>query len=114
MYTAASSVELGHRAMVVDMHWLPGDMMVGSIGTSLNCLAHVPSAAFKVDHKGELHNNPTGSALQVMTASPDGTCLVWDLRNDPKETPEVASSFSSLHLVWKPYVKVLVCVLILC
>ena len=59
-----------------------------------------------MDHKGELLDNPTGASLQVMTASPDGTCLVWDLRNDPKETPEVASSYASLHLTWKPYFKV--------
>ncbi|XP_043942813.1 dynein axonemal intermediate chain 3-like [Protopterus annectens] len=102
-YCAVSSIEHGHRAVVTDIYWLP--------------------EYYEVSRMGIPHENKNGICVQLVTCSPDGSVLFWDIRPpkvtaqsmlDKKKAEEkqlknphgVPTTFKHLDLTWKPIMKV--------
>uniref|UniRef100_A0A8C5Q007 Dynein axonemal intermediate chain 3 n=2 Tax=Leptobrachium leishanense TaxID=445787 RepID=A0A8C5Q007_9ANUR len=99
-YCAVSSIELSHKDIVTDIHWLADN--------------------FEVSRNGFPMENRSGCCVQLATSSPDCSVLFWDLRShrphgqtdkkmeqsqlgNPQGVPD---TFRHLDLVWKPLVKV--------
>ncbi|KAF5901430.1 WD repeat-containing protein 63 isoform X1, partial [Clarias magur] len=103
-YCAVSGIETGHRGPVTDVQWLPDSYEVSRSGIPLE--------------------NKSQISVQVVSCSPDGCVMFWDLRaphataaslTDKKHKAEVKTlenpqgvpdTFKHLDLIWKPLFKV--------
>ncbi|KAM9444629.1 dynein axonemal intermediate chain 3 [Clarias gariepinus] len=103
-YCAVSGIETGHRGPVTDVQWLPDSYEVSRSGIPLE--------------------NKSQISVQVVSCSPDGCVMFWDLRTphavaasltDKKHKDEVKTlenpqgvpdTFKHLDLSWKPLFKV--------
>ncbi|XP_060749734.1 dynein axonemal intermediate chain 3 isoform X2 [Tachysurus vachellii] len=101
-YCVVSGVESGHRGPVTDVQWLPDSFEVSRLG--------IP-----VENKNQL-------SVQIVSCSPDGCVMFWDLRaprvaapsltehkaeeKPPENTYEVPNTFEHLNLNWKPLFRV--------
>ncbi|XP_058265003.1 dynein axonemal intermediate chain 3 isoform X2 [Hemibagrus wyckioides] len=103
-YCAMSGFEGGHRGPVTDVQWLPDSFEVSSLGIPL-------------ENKNQI-------SVQIVTCSPDGFVMFWDLRNlhvaapsltDKKHKAEekplhipyrIPNTFKHLNLSWKPLFRV--------
>lgn len=83
-YSAATSIDSGHRSSVTYVSWLP--------------------LAYQVNYRGKFVSGAK-HCTQIMSGASDGMCMIWDTRNDPKDHPD-GVPYKDLHLAWKPFVKV--------
>ncbi|NXT21528.1 WDR63 protein, partial [Syrrhaptes paradoxus] len=104
-YCAVSSIQYSHKKPVTDIHWLPH---------------------YSEDNQmGATSENRAESCVQLVTCSPDGSVLFWDIPNTrlteqpsfekvKKDEifgipPDVQDTFKDLDLCWKPLVKINLC-----
>jgi WD40 repeat protein len=77
-YMASSAIDLGHRGIVTDVHWLPRQV--------------------DVNYQGDIQVSTEATTNQFVTASLDGYLYFWDLR--------FKKDLKSLDLAWKPFLRV--------
>ncbi|XP_053542409.1 dynein axonemal intermediate chain 3 isoform X2 [Ictalurus punctatus] len=101
-YCAVSGIESGHRGPVTDVQWLPDN--------------------FEVSRSGIPLENKNQISVQIVSCSPDGCVMFWDLRaprvaaptdkkhkaeENPLKNPHgVPNTFKHLDLSWKPLFRV--------
>ncbi|KAG8003354.1 WD repeat-containing protein 63, partial [Nibea albiflora] len=96
-YCALSAAESSHKAPITDIQWLP--------------------PTFEVTRTGSPVDNKYKISVQVVTCSPDGLIMFWDLRvqkmtrqpvMDTKQNVSTAHSDTFKHLdrMWKPLFRV--------
>ncbi|XP_047663047.1 dynein axonemal intermediate chain 3 isoform X2 [Tachysurus fulvidraco] len=101
-YCVVSGVESGHRGPVTDVQWLPDTFEVSRLG--------IP-----IENKNQL-------SVQIVSCSPDGCVMFWDLRAPRVAAPSltehkaeekplenvhgVPNTFEHLNLSWKPLFRV--------
>ncbi|XP_035189583.1 WD repeat-containing protein 63 isoform X2 [Oxyura jamaicensis] len=104
-YCATSSIEYSHKTVITDIHWLPDHFEVNRMGTTFENRAEI--------------------CIQLVTCSPDGLILFWDIRvtklpgkhsfekakekNTSDMPPGVPDTFKHLALSWKPLIKINLC-----
>ncbi|NXE06677.1 WDR63 protein, partial [Lophotis ruficrista] len=97
-YCAVSSIEYSHKKTVTDIHWLPDSSEEKQVGATSENRAEI--------------------CVQLVTCSPDGSVLFWDipaskLPEQVKEKenfympPAVPDTLKHLDICWKPLIKVL-------
>ncbi|XP_061682135.1 dynein axonemal intermediate chain 3 [Syngnathoides biaculeatus] len=102
-YSAMSGVETSHKAPITDVHWLP--------------------PTFEVTAQGIPVENKANISVQLITCSPDGSLMFWDIRM-PKQGRQTApdkkqsdlesqmanysdnNPFKHLERTWKPFIMV--------
>ncbi|XP_019749897.1 dynein axonemal intermediate chain 3 [Hippocampus comes] len=102
-YSAMSGVENSHKAPITDVHWLP--------------------QTFEVTAQGIPVENKSNISVQLMTCSPDGSLMFWDIRV-PKQARQTMpdkkqndsenqmanysdnNPFKHLEKMWKPFITV--------
>ncbi|NWU61673.1 WDR63 protein, partial [Pterocles burchelli] len=104
-YCAVSSIQYSHKKTVTDIHWLPH---------------------YSEDNQmGATSENRAESCVQLVTCSPDGSILFWDipatrLTEQPSFekvkkdeifyiSPDVQDTFKDLDRCWKPLIKINLC-----
>ncbi|XP_053096688.1 dynein axonemal intermediate chain 3 [Pangasianodon hypophthalmus] len=103
-YCGMSGIESGHRGPVTDVQWLPDSFEVSRLGIPLE--------------------NKSQISVQIVTCSPDGCVMFWDLRAPYVAAPSlthkkhkaegkhlenphgVPNTFKHLDLSWKPLFRV--------
>ncbi|XP_026055614.1 dynein axonemal intermediate chain 3 [Carassius auratus] len=103
-YCAVSGIEIGHKAPITDIQWLPETFELSKLGIPVE--------------------NPSRVCVQLVTCAPDCCVLFWDLRppravsqsltdvkqksqEKPLENPHgVPNTFKHLNLTWKPFIRV--------
>ncbi|XP_059384540.1 dynein axonemal intermediate chain 3 isoform X2 [Carassius carassius] len=103
-YCAVSGIEIGHKAPITDIQWLPETFELSKLGIPVE--------------------NPSRVSVQLVTCAPDCCVLFWDLRppravsqsltdvkqksqEKPLENPHgVPNTFKHLNLTWKPFIRV--------
>ncbi|NXP52056.1 WDR63 protein, partial [Heliornis fulica] len=100
-YYAVSSIQYCHKKTVTDIHWLPDYFEDNQMGATFDNRADIP--------------------VQLVTCSPDGSILFWDVPAtklpDPSSEklqkdghfympPDVPDTFKHLDLCWKPLIKI--------
>ena len=100
MWVAVSAIELGHKAPVTSIQWIPKGVEMTKLGQTIT--------------------NQEDKCVQLFTTAADGSLAVWDLRppapkasmtglkkRNQKETTENINQnpYSHLNLFWKPLMK---------
>ncbi|XP_010118450.1 PREDICTED: WD repeat-containing protein 63, partial [Chlamydotis macqueenii] len=104
-YCAVSSIEYSHKKTVTDIHWLPDYSEEKQVGVTF-------------ENKAEI-------CVQLVTCSPDGSVLFWDIpasklpekpssekvkeKEDFYMRPAVPDTFKQPDICWKPLIKINLC-----